>query len=294
MISEAQLTTWTGLGSVQQSAATYATIKAVLEDRDAPYAARVGRVFLQGSYGNDTNVFGDSDVDIVIEQKGLWYYTLDEMTAQDQARYRQQYADPATYTLDDFRVAVNAWLLQNYAGDIDPAGRKAVKIRPRNNRRSADVVIAAPFRRYITYQNDPGTFVRGIQIHPFSGGYITNYPDLHSQRLTELHQASGGRLKPTIRIFKNMRNKLVNDGLLAKTDAPSYFIEGLLTNVPTPLFQNSHQGTVASVVEFVSSSDLSQFRTGSRQHLLIRDNEQSAWSAANFQAYWARICALCA
>jgi DNA-binding protein H-NS len=38
-IPEAQLETWTGLGSVQQSKTTYQSIKNVLEHKDAPYAA---------------------------------------------------------------------------------------------------------------------------------------------------------------------------------------------------------------------------------------------------------------
>ena len=65
-IPEYQLDTWAKQGSVTQSAGTYDTIKRVLEDKNAPYAGKDFSIFLQGSYGNDTNVYRDSDVDIVI------------------------------------------------------------------------------------------------------------------------------------------------------------------------------------------------------------------------------------
>ena len=66
-IPESQLETWSHQGSVTQSSATYNTIKNVLKDADTPYAGKSYSVFLQGSYGNDTNIYAESDVDIVIK-----------------------------------------------------------------------------------------------------------------------------------------------------------------------------------------------------------------------------------
>jgi hypothetical protein len=62
-IPESQLTTWSSQGSITQSANTYATIKLALESGDTTYAGKSYEIFLQGSYGNDTNVYADSDVD---------------------------------------------------------------------------------------------------------------------------------------------------------------------------------------------------------------------------------------
>jgi hypothetical protein len=64
-IPESQLNTWSAQGSVQQSKNTYATVKGVLESGSAPYSSRSYDTFLLGSYGNDTNVYADSDVDVV-------------------------------------------------------------------------------------------------------------------------------------------------------------------------------------------------------------------------------------
>lgn len=65
-IPEAQLETWSHQGPTPQFTSTYDAIRTVLWDANSPYAARSFNVFLQGSYKNDTNVYGDSDVDIVI------------------------------------------------------------------------------------------------------------------------------------------------------------------------------------------------------------------------------------
>lgn len=65
-IPEAQLDTWSHQGSVTQSSQTFATIRRALESNDATYGSRDFAVFLQGSYGNDTNIYAESDVDVVI------------------------------------------------------------------------------------------------------------------------------------------------------------------------------------------------------------------------------------
>lgn len=43
------------------------------------------------------------------------------------------------------------------------------------------------------------------------------------------------------RVFKNMRSRLVESGLIEAGTAPSYFIEGLLYNVPNEKFTTSYQ-----------------------------------------------------
>ena len=73
-IPEAQLETWSHQGSVQQSCDTYATVKRSLEANDTKYADKSFDVFLQGSYGNDTNIYAESDVDVVIRTDSIYYY----------------------------------------------------------------------------------------------------------------------------------------------------------------------------------------------------------------------------
>lgn len=46
-----------------------------------------------------------------------------------------------------------------------------------------------------------------------------------------LDHATDGAFKPLVRILKNLRGKLVDDGLLGEGIASSYFLEGLPYNV---------------------------------------------------------------
>jgi hypothetical protein len=77
-ISEAQLEAWSAQGKTGQFTETYNSIRGNLLDGSAPYPVKNCEVFLQGSYGNDTNVWADSDVDTVLKHSGhdgLVFYT---------------------------------------------------------------------------------------------------------------------------------------------------------------------------------------------------------------------------
>jgi hypothetical protein len=64
-----------------------------------------------------------------------------------------------------------------------------------------------------------------VQLITTDGKSIINYPKQHIDNLTAKHQAANSQLKATIRIYKNIRNKLVECGLIKAGTAPSYFIE---------------------------------------------------------------------
>jgi hypothetical protein len=285
-IPEAQLKTWTGLGSVAQSRDTYATIKGVLENSNSPYHSRSFDTFLQGSYGNDTNVFGDSDVDIVIRQKSLFYYNLDALGEAEKSEFRRVHPSNAEYTLQHFKGEVSSWLRDQYPQDFDPSGSKALYIRQRNNRRNADVLVAAQHKRFVSFPNSENQrYVEGIIFFPSSGGEIINYPKQHSANMTAQHQATNEWLKPAVRIFKNMRNKMITDGRLRDGVAPSYYLEGLLYNVPPNVFNTDWQTAVAGCLSWAVATDKTQLVCANRQHWLVRDNEKTSWSTADYDAF---------
>ena len=93
-IPEAQLETWSHQGSVTQSSSTYNTIKRVVEETGAPYAGKDFKVFLQGSYGNDTNIYAESDVDTVIVLNDCWQ---SDLTTQDGLGYTDMKSWEATH-----------------------------------------------------------------------------------------------------------------------------------------------------------------------------------------------------
>jgi hypothetical protein len=88
-IPEAQLETWSHQGSVTQSKNTYATIKGALEAADTKYAGQSFEVFLQGSYGNDTNIYAESNVDIVIRLDSTFHYDLYGLTPNERENFER-------------------------------------------------------------------------------------------------------------------------------------------------------------------------------------------------------------
>lgn len=96
-IPESQLDTWSHQGSIIQSSNTYNTIKNALEAVGNPYASKNYRVFLQGSYGNDTNIYAESDVDIVIKLTDCFRHDLNELPDDQKAAFKAAHSD-ATYT----------------------------------------------------------------------------------------------------------------------------------------------------------------------------------------------------
>ena len=105
-IPEAQLETWSKVGSQTQSKDTYATIRNALNDKNAPYAGSI-EIFLQGSYGNDTNVYGkDSDVDIVMLSDRAYFRDLSRLTAIERAAYDAAAGGVPSYPFATFKADV--------------------------------------------------------------------------------------------------------------------------------------------------------------------------------------------
>ena len=123
-IPESHLETWAKQGSVTQSSTTYATIKRALEARDAGYANQLFEVFLQGSYGNDTNIYAESDVDVVIRLDSVYYYDITALTADDQARFNAALI-PGGYPYSDYKADVVAALTKSFGTAVVPARKRS-------------------------------------------------------------------------------------------------------------------------------------------------------------------------
>lgn len=282
----AQLETWSGQGAVKTSKDTYATVKSALEDANAKYKDRDFKVFLQGSYGNDTNIYAESDVDVVIRYDGVFYHNIKELPADEQAAFEAAYPGNGTYPYSDFKGHVLQALKAKFENSVKP-GTKAIKIEGSGNRRNADVIVAFQFRRYYkfkaSYDED---HVKGMCFFLPDWTRVANYPNQHSDNLTAKHQATNSRFKPTVRIFKNMRSKMVGDKLIKEGSAPSYYIEGLLYNVPNDKFAGNHQETVYAVLKWLyDTPDRTQFVCANKQYYLLRDNLHTCWATADGKSY---------
>lgn len=284
-IPETQLETWSHQGSIAQSSDTYHSVKSVLEASTTPYASKNFKVFLQGSYGNDTNIYSESDVDIVIRLDDCFHSDLTRLTEEEKSAYKSTFSD-ATYTHSNFKRDVLSTLTKQYEGAVTP-GDKAIAISSSGSRRKADVLVATQFRRYFKFRSSSDSaYVEGICFFNGKGERIANYPIQHSANLTAKHQSSSSWIKPMVRIFKNMRSKMVNDGLIKASLAPSYYIEGLLYNVPSEKFTSSYQNCVANVLNWYrQEANKAELVCANEQYYLLRDSFHTCWPQANCDAF---------
>lgn len=278
-IPESQLETWSHQGSVQQSADTYGVVKRALEARDTEYADRSVEVFLQGSYGNDTNIYAESDIDVVVRTDSIYYYDTSELNPQELQSFYGSFV-AATYSYADYKSQVVKGLEKSFGKPDVKAGLKAVKIKDNGDRRSCDVVVATEFRRYYSAPFGP-RYVAGICFFTSGGLRISNYPKQHSANLTSKHQATYRWFKPMVRILKNMRSRLVDEGALTAGCAPSYFIEGLLYNVPNDKFGVSHGNSFVAALNWILAADRTKFVTPSGQHYLCRNGAAECWPCSD-------------
>lgn len=285
-IPQAQLDTWSNPGAGVGSRDTYATIKRALEA--GRYASTNYAVRLQGSYGNDTNIRTESDVDVVIRLDATFYRDLTALTPQELAAYNAYYTGTAQYTHSDFNTHVMAALKSSF-GDSVKQGHKAIKIKANGNRRSADVVVATEFRKYRKFSLATGEdYESGIAFFTDSNELIANYPEQLSVNCTAKHQATNQRFKPMVRILKNMRSKLVADGSIDAKLAPSYFLEGLLYNVPPEHFAGAYTTAVLQSLRWIISADRSKFKCANEQYSLLGDSAVH-WSAANCDLFLTKV-----
>lgn len=280
-IPESQLDTWSHQRSVTQSSNTYNTIKSVLEASTTPYAGKNFEVFLQGSYGNDTNIYAESDVDIVIRLDDCFQSDLSELTEEEKAAYKSDFRD-AAYTHVDFKRDILSTLTKQYGAAVK-AGDKAIAIDGSGSRRKADVIVAIQFRRYFKFRSsNDSQYVEGICFWNGKDEQIANYPKQHSANLTTKHQNTSKWFKPMARVSKNMRSQMVDDGLIKASIAPSYYIEGLLYNVPNGELTSSYQDCVVNTLNwYQQEASKSDLVCANEQYYLLRDGHHTCWTQSN-------------
>lgn len=285
MITESQLETWASQGPTPQFTSTYNRIRTILLDNDAPYPLPETKVFLQGSYSNDTNVYGDSDVDIVLCHTGAFYRDVSRLSPEDARAYDAANVGTVRYAHPEFKRDATAFIKRIYDNVV--VGKKVLHIPGGNSgRRNSDILIASEFRRYYKFKSlQNQSYAEGVCFFSTDGSMIENFPKIHSDNCTSKHQNTNGFFKPMVRIFKNMRNTMIKKNLLTDGVAPSYFIEGMLYNVPNAKFRGSYQQTWINCFNHIVSADREELFCANQMHWLVRDNSPTSWPAANFNTF---------
>lgn len=194
-------------------------------------------ILAQGSYRNRTNVRRDSDVDICVLGRDVFFFDLPErMTREDFGL-----TNPGNYTYYTYKDEVEQALRSHFGTTAVTRGNKAFDVHENTYRVDADVVACFEHRRYSRH----GGYAEGTELHPDNGGRIINWPQQNYDNGVSKNSATGRRFKAVVRILKRLRNEMAEAGIAAATPMSSFLIECLVWNVPNEGFGHAkHKGDV--------------------------------------------------
>lgn len=236
-VNEKQLETWSNRGAATTAEATYTSIKAALGG-----AATLKKydydVYLQGSYGNATNIYGNSDVDVIVELNSAYYADISRLSEAEKIYHNEQWTE-SKITFVGFRDEVQQALESYYGKKLVTPRNKCIAIAAASGRLDADVVPCLEHRLYTAFTKAKKEYVEGIKFFTRNENReVINYPKPHRENGAAKNQRVDNNYKPVIRIFKNWRDRLIADKTLKDGVAPSYFVECLMSNIPDAAYLN--------------------------------------------------------
>lgn len=192
-------------------------------------------IILQGSFKNNTNIRKDSDIDICIRLNDVFLGQYPEGYTREQYGF-----SGADYTYTQYKNEVGEALRNKFGHDQVKRGNKAFAINSNSYRVKADVVAAFEHRRYYKPPNQYNNpYHSGIEFITDNGVRIINWPEQHYENGVNKNKATGRSFKRSVRIYKNLRNKMVEDGIASANNFPSFLIECLCWNVPNRKYSST-------------------------------------------------------
>lgn len=282
-IPESQLTTWSRQGTTDSASVFYERIRIALKN-DAALRNRNFEVFLQGSYRNSTNIRGDSDVDVVAMLTDTYMPEYGALDAYTRGVVEGR-ASSATYSLTDFRRDVSSAIRRTFPTHNITEGGKSIKIPRTSNNIPADVVPCLEYRLYLPPQTllSDASHVDGIWLWDVQRTHsVISFPKQSYDNGVAKHQRTNQWHKPTVRIFKNARGWMEDNGLIQSGTASSHAIECLLYNVPDQQFGSSYVDTFVNVVNWLNGADLTNLVC---QNGIQRLFDPGRWTIQNARTY---------
>ncbi len=186
----------------------------------------------QGSYRNNTNVRLNSDIDICVMLKDTFFSKYRDGATREDYGFTE-----GTDKYGNFRQLIINSLISKFGNEAVTVGNKSIKIHSNTYRVEADVVPAFQYRNYRwDTKNDVNNFYEGIKFFSSDGLEIINYPNLQYNNGVKKNDATQRKFKRTVRLFKRIKNRMVEEGLPVPNSIKSFFIECLIYNVPNQFF----------------------------------------------------------
>lgn len=286
-IPEDQLRIWSHQGATETPQSIFKSVCTSVKNFNQWKQSFTYNPFIQGSYANSTNVYKDSDVDIVLELISIFFDDISQLP-QEQQNLWTAHRNAATYTIIDFKNDIYNALTNSYKQESITIGNKSIKISESLFRMPVDVVPCFRMRKFTSYTNPQiNSFHQGIAIYDQNEGrFIPNFPFQHLTNglLKNSITQAGERYKQFVRLVKNIRNYLVEKKFIEENLAPSYFLECLIYNVPNNFFTLFRPLTqhFIDIFGWLNNSNISNFICQNAQFRLFQ-SEPPQYFANYFQ-----------
>ena len=236
------------------------------------------RTYLQGSYRNNTHLRRQSDVDVVVELTSFPIRDGSTLPDSQKRLLHRSFPEPE-YGWRRFRRDVLRAIAAGFGESRVREGRKTLKLVMESPDIPVDVVVAV---RYLTYAEYSGLRsyknLEGMGLYlPTESRWAVSYPHLHRRNGVGKEKATNWWFRRCIRMIKNARAQLVEEGRLGPATARSYQIECLLYNVPDGLLRSSHQSAYSSALYWLQKNDLSRFSSQNKLVPLF-DGDPDSWN----------------
>lgn len=180
-LSESQLRTWSNQGATTNSQKTYDSVKAALGGYTWP-SEFTYNIYLQGSYRNNTNTRGNSDVDVVAELTSSFRHDISSLSEAQQSSFHSHFPS-ATHGWSEFRTHIESALVKHYGRNKVKPNKKCITVH--TPYLEADVLPCQSYRDYDStnspYPNSFPYWVGIIFYVPSQSRWVVNYPKLHYQ-----------------------------------------------------------------------------------------------------------------
>jgi len=283
-----QLEIWSNKGATATPKALREKIERVLlGDTSLITNKNSVEIYLQGSYRNSTNIYGNSDVDIVVQTNNVFYSDISGLPQEKKQIYETQRTE-SQYTWAIYKKEVLDTLRNNFGSECIEIGNKSIKIDTGSY--EADVVPCIMYKKFLDYGHfiEEQIFIEGIKFFTkLNNREVINYPKGHYSFGTEKNQQTDEMFKRTVRVFKNIKSRLVNSNKLDKDTAPSYFIENLLFNVPNEKYvKNNLSQTIFNTLKWMGENrnSLSSLICQNGVNYLFGDTEEQ-WNESDARIF---------
>lgn len=187
-------------------------------------------VFPQGSYANNTNVRLESDVDVCVMSKSVFFYGSSFGLDVSQCGYTN-----AALSYAEYRNLVKEAIVKKFGCDNVTVGNKSFKIKSNSYHVHADVVPSFEYRNHHSVWD----YYEGIKFICNQGQSIVNYPKMHIKNGIEKNNKTNYSYKKLVRILKRVKNIMSSEKLIDPNKITSFLVESLIWHVPNYIITDS-------------------------------------------------------